>query len=154
MDTEIRVSTESWPRRRKFSCQDSNPRIFHESSTLATALSLLPILCVASAPCIVPSESRRETKTYSLPVCCLSSLCCTQWEKKDLELVFLSVASASYVGDWPHIQAGWKSSSTDGSCWGSCFAYRYICDISLSLSLSLSFSLSLSLSLSLPLPLS
>ena len=42
-DTEIRVSTESWPRRRKFSrssCTDSNPRPFsHESSTLTTELS-------------------------------------------------------------------------------------------------------------------
>ena len=42
-DTEIRVSTESWPWRRRFSrrsCRDSNPRPFsHESGALTTELS-------------------------------------------------------------------------------------------------------------------
>ena len=42
MDTEIRVSTGSWPWRRKFSrrfCRDSNPRPFdHESGALTTEL--------------------------------------------------------------------------------------------------------------------
>ena len=46
MDTEIRVSTESWPWRRKFSCRscrDLNPWPFnHESSTLTTELSPPP----------------------------------------------------------------------------------------------------------------
>ena len=44
-DTEIRVSTESWPWRRKFSrrsCRDSNPRLFNlESGALTTELSPL-----------------------------------------------------------------------------------------------------------------
>ena len=43
-DTEIRVSTENWPGRRKFSrrsCRDSNPWPFsHESSALTTELFL------------------------------------------------------------------------------------------------------------------
>ena len=46
MDTEIRVSTENWPWRRKFSrcsSRDSNPRPFnHKFGTLTTELSLLP----------------------------------------------------------------------------------------------------------------
>ena len=46
MDTKIRVSTESWLWRRKFtsrSCRDSNPRPFdHESCTLTTELSPPP----------------------------------------------------------------------------------------------------------------
>ena len=46
MDTEIRVSTESSPWRRKFfrhSSRDSNPRPFdHESGALTTELSPLP----------------------------------------------------------------------------------------------------------------
>ena len=46
MDTEIRVSTESRPWRRKFSrrsCRDLNLRpIDHESGALTTELSLLP----------------------------------------------------------------------------------------------------------------
>ena len=45
-DTEIRVSTESWPWRRTFSsssCRDSNPRPFnHESSALTAELSMSP----------------------------------------------------------------------------------------------------------------
>ena len=45
-DTEIRVSTESRPWRRKFSrrsCRDSKPRLFdHESGALSTELSPLP----------------------------------------------------------------------------------------------------------------
>ena len=45
-DIEMQVSTESWPRRRKFShrsCLDSNPRPFHhESGALTTELSPLP----------------------------------------------------------------------------------------------------------------
>ena len=50
-DTEIRVSTESWPWRRKLSrrsSRDSNPRPFdHESGALTTELSPLPwiVLC-------------------------------------------------------------------------------------------------------------
>ena len=47
-DTEIRVSTESRPWRRKFSrrsCRDSNPRPFnHESGALTTELSPLPVV--------------------------------------------------------------------------------------------------------------
>ena len=47
-DTEIRVSTESWPWRRKFarrSCRDSIPRLFnHESGALTTELFPLPVL--------------------------------------------------------------------------------------------------------------
>ena len=47
MDTEIRVSTESRPWRRKFSrrsCRDSNPRPFnHESGALTTELSPPPL---------------------------------------------------------------------------------------------------------------
>ena len=47
-DTEIRVSTESWPWRRKFSrrsSRDSNPRLFdHESGALTTELSPLSYL--------------------------------------------------------------------------------------------------------------
>ena len=46
MDTEIRVSTESRPWRRKFSrhsCRDSNPRPFsHESGSLTTEISPPP----------------------------------------------------------------------------------------------------------------
>ena len=46
MYTEIRVSTESWPWRRKLSCRsswDSNPWPFnHESGTLTTDLPLVP----------------------------------------------------------------------------------------------------------------
>ena len=46
MDTEIRVSTESWPWRRKFSrrsCRDSNPWPFdHESGALTTEPSPPP----------------------------------------------------------------------------------------------------------------
>ena len=49
MDTEIRVSTESWPWRRKFSrrsCWDSNRGPFdHESDALITELFLLPDQC-------------------------------------------------------------------------------------------------------------
>ena len=49
-DTEIRVSTESRPWRRKFShrsCRDSNPRPFHhESGALTTELSPLPMSCI------------------------------------------------------------------------------------------------------------
>ena len=49
-DTEIRLSTENWPWRRKFSrrsCGDSNPRPFdHESGVLTTELSQLPKLDV------------------------------------------------------------------------------------------------------------
>ena len=45
-DAKIRVSTESWPWRSKFSChscQDSNPWPFdHESGTATTELSWLP----------------------------------------------------------------------------------------------------------------
>ena len=45
-DTKIRVSTESWPWRRKFSrrsCKDSSPRSFNrESGALTTELSPLP----------------------------------------------------------------------------------------------------------------
>ena len=45
-DTKIRVSTENWPWRRKFSrrsCRDSNPGPFdHESDALTTELSPLP----------------------------------------------------------------------------------------------------------------
>ena len=48
MDTKIRVSTESWPWRRKFtsrSCRDLNPQPFdHESCTLTTELSPPPII--------------------------------------------------------------------------------------------------------------
>ena len=55
-DTEIRVSTESWPWRRKFSSRssrDSNPRPFdHESGALTTELSPPPLtmtcICVRS----------------------------------------------------------------------------------------------------------
>ena len=47
-DTEIRVSTKSWPLRRKFfhhSCRDSNPQPFnHKSSALTTELSPPPVL--------------------------------------------------------------------------------------------------------------
>ena len=47
-DTEIRVSTESWPWSRKFShrsFRDSNPRPFdHESGALTTELSLPPYI--------------------------------------------------------------------------------------------------------------
>ena len=54
-DTEIRVSTESWPWRRKFSCcssRDSNPRPFdHESGTLTTELSQLLINKVHTDVC-------------------------------------------------------------------------------------------------------
>ena len=50
MDTEIRVSTESRPWRRKFShcsCRDSNPRPFsHESGALTTELSPPPVTTV------------------------------------------------------------------------------------------------------------
>ena len=46
MDTKIRVSTESWPWRRKFphrSCRDLNPRPFnHESGVLTTEISPFP----------------------------------------------------------------------------------------------------------------
>ena len=49
-DTEIRVSTQSWPWRRKFShcsCRDSNLQHFnHKSGALTTELTLLP-----SKPC-------------------------------------------------------------------------------------------------------
>ena len=59
MDTEIRVSTESWPWRWKFSshsCQDSNPQPFdHESGTLTTKLSLLS-----------PSPSSKEVQSLYL----------------------------------------------------------------------------------------
>ena len=50
-DTEIRVSTDSWPRRRKFSRRirserDSNPRLFdHESGALTHELSALRTKC-------------------------------------------------------------------------------------------------------------
>ena len=45
MDTNLRVSIESWPCRRKFSCWDSNLRPFnHESAAQTTVLSLLPLL--------------------------------------------------------------------------------------------------------------
>ena len=51
MDTKIRVTTESWPWRRKFShrsCRDLNLWPFnHESSALTTELSLLP-MCVCA----------------------------------------------------------------------------------------------------------
>ena len=51
MDTEIRVSTESRPWRRKFSrrsSRDSNPRPFnHESGALTTELSPPPIRSAA-----------------------------------------------------------------------------------------------------------
>ena len=51
-DTEIRVSTESRPWRRKFSrrsCRDLNPRPFsHESGALTTELSLPPSVSVHS----------------------------------------------------------------------------------------------------------
>ena len=51
-DTEIRVSTESRPWRRKFSrrsIRDSNPRPFdHESGSLTTELSPLPVHCSLS----------------------------------------------------------------------------------------------------------
>ena len=47
MDTEIRVSTESRPRRRKFSrrsCRDSNPRPFdHDPGAPTTELSPPPM---------------------------------------------------------------------------------------------------------------
>ena len=53
-DTEIRVSTESWPSGRKFSrrsCRDSNPGPFdHESDALITELSPLPIHFRNSGP--------------------------------------------------------------------------------------------------------
>ena len=56
-DTEIRVSTESWPWRRKFSrrsCRDSNPRPFdHESGALTTELSPPPMSLI-----IIPSDIR------------------------------------------------------------------------------------------------
>ena len=51
MDTEIRVSKESWPWRRKFSCcscRDSNPQPFnHKSGTLTTELSRSPVVPVS-----------------------------------------------------------------------------------------------------------
>ena len=54
MDTETRVSTESWPSRRKFShCSywDTNPRPFdYKSGALTTALSLLTIDLFTSPP--------------------------------------------------------------------------------------------------------
>ena len=44
-DTDLRVSTESWPYRRKFSCWDSNLRPFnHKPAAQTTVLSLLPLL--------------------------------------------------------------------------------------------------------------
>ena len=57
MDTEIRVSTESWPWRRKFSrpsSRDSNPRPFdHKFSTLTTELS--PLLSLPPTPTPPPT---------------------------------------------------------------------------------------------------
>ena len=51
-DTKIRVSTESWPWRRKYSrrsCWNSNPRLFsHESCVLTTELSLLATVTVGN----------------------------------------------------------------------------------------------------------
>ena len=54
MDTKIRVNTQSWPWRRKFSscsCQDSSLQPFdQEASTLTTELSQLPVhTCMVSA---------------------------------------------------------------------------------------------------------
>ena len=53
METEIRVSTENWPWRRKFSrhsCRDLNPQLFsHESGALTTELSPSPQLVCLSA---------------------------------------------------------------------------------------------------------
>ena len=54
-DTEIRVSTESWPWRRRFSrrsCRDSNPRPFnHDSGALTTELFPLPNTLATTVKC-------------------------------------------------------------------------------------------------------
>ena len=60
-DTEIRVSTESRPWRRKFSlrsCRDSNSRPFnHESGALTTELSPHLYICSSKIkPCFFPSS--------------------------------------------------------------------------------------------------
>ena len=63
-DTEIRVSTKSRPRRRKFSrrsCRDSNPRPFnHESGALTTELS------PPRDDQLVPSSFRSPTQETAL----------------------------------------------------------------------------------------
>ena len=65
-DTEIRVSTESWPWRRKFSCRssrDSNPGPFdHESSALTTEPS--------PPPCLWLTEAQKEREKLVILLLC------------------------------------------------------------------------------------
>ena len=67
-DTEIRISTESWPWRRKFSCcscRDLNQRLFsHKSGALTTELSLIQF---HSTDSILPMHKHCKSVT-SLPV--------------------------------------------------------------------------------------
>ena len=66
MDTEIRVSTESWPWRRKFSgcsCGDSNSRPFnHESGALTTE----PVMCEADHGNLFVCTSLKHTGLLGL----------------------------------------------------------------------------------------
>ena len=81
MDTEIRVSTESWPWRRKFSChssRDLNPPPFdHESGALTTELS--PPQCVSVCVCVCMTVTVCVCVCVTVCVCVCVTVCVCVW---------------------------------------------------------------------------
>ena len=82
-DTEIRVSTESRPWRRKFSrrsSRDSNPRPFnHESGALTTELSPPLILGMKTLPITINNFSGILLVVYCIELLCSGLLVLCSW---------------------------------------------------------------------------